>query len=84
MIIMAFEVDYIPIDSTRAINRYAALSGTPVDTGAVALDLIGGSAQAITTDFAVTDSTVRWDSSTYGLYNLVAVGDNMRVIYDKS
>jgi hypothetical protein len=72
---MAFKVDYFP----DATVQYVVLSGTPVDTSSVALDIIGGTAQVFPGDFSVTDSTVYWLDTTN-----VWDHDKLRVIYDKS
>lgn len=84
---MAFKVDYFTLAALDATNKYVVLSGVPVDTSSVALDVISGTAQLMSDssgDFAVTDSTVRWDSSSYGLNSQLITGDKLRVIYDRS
>jgi hypothetical protein len=35
-------------------------------------------------DFGVDGTRVKWNDATYGLYNQVAAGDRVRVIYDRS
>lgn len=79
-----FEVEYFTLSSTDATNRFVELDGVPVTANSVALDLIGGSAQARDGDFAVDGTNVKWDSTVYDLYPMLATGDKLRVIYDKS
>jgi hypothetical protein len=79
-----FEVEYFTLNATDSTNKYVALAGQPVSAGNVALDLIGGTAQAITGDFGVDGTKVKWDSTVYNLYPFIATGDKLRVIYDRS
>ena len=84
---MSFEVEYFTLDTTDSSNRYVVLDGTPISTSNVAMDLIGGTAQALglmSEDFGVTDSSVVWDSTDYALYDQLADGDRIRIIYDRS
>lgn len=83
---MSFEVEYFILSSSDATSKSVQLTtGVPSDSSDVALDLVGGSAQAIGTDFVVVDSTtVSWDYTNSSLYYLTVTGDQMRVIYDKS
>jgi hypothetical protein len=81
---MAFAVDYTTVSAADAVNRFINLSGTPLSPSNVAMDMIGGTAQALTGDFGVDGTRIKWDSSSYGLYNQIASGDNIRVIYDRS
>lgn len=81
---MAFEVEYFTLDSTASANKYVELSGTPAVADNVAMDLIGGSAQALTSDFGVDGTKVVWDDISYGLYSLLATDDKIRIIYDRS
>ena len=83
---MAFEVEYFTLDTTQATNRRVFLvEGVPVDATNVVMDLIGGTAQAYSGDFAVIDATtVTWDNPSYNLYNQLATDDKIRVIYDRS
>lgn len=81
---MAFEVEYFTLDSTASANKYVELSGTPVVSDNVAMDLIGGSAQALNGDFGVDGTKVVWDDTSYGLYSLLATDDKIRIIYDRS
>ena len=81
---MSFEVDYFTLDAADSSNKFLALNGTPISATNVAMDLIGGTAQALTGDFAVDGTRVKWDSPSYGLYNQLAMGDKVRVIYDRS
>lgn len=67
---MALKVDY-----TTSTSPYVVLSNTPTD-GTVALDVIGGTAQSMVTDFIVNDSTVV-------LTNGSLIGSQLRMIYNK-
>lgn len=82
---MSFEVEYFTLSPTDATNGYLSLAdGTPASATNVAMDLIGGTAQMLDGDFAVDGTVIRWDSTSYNLYGLMATGDKVRVIYDKS
>jgi hypothetical protein len=81
---MSFEVEYFTLTPTDSTNEYISLGGTPVVTDNVALDLIGGTAQALSGDFVVDSTSVRWDSTVYNLNGQLVTGDKLRVIYDKS
>ena len=78
-----FEVQYNTISPSEASAKMFALDGSAI-TYNVALDTIGGTAQALTGDFALDGTMVRWDSSTYGLYTQLAQNDVVRVIYDRA
>lgn len=82
---MSFHTFYKTLDTTDSSRRYVALDGTVV-SGNVALDLIGGTAQSLTGDFYVGGdmTTVRWDSTSYGLFSSLSSGDKIRVIYDRT
>lgn len=79
-----FEVEYFTLSSVDASNRYVDLTGTPVSALNVALDTIGGTAQALSGDFGVDSTKIKWDSTSYNLYNQLGTGDILRVIYDRS
>lgn len=79
-----FNVEYYTLSLTDATNKYVDLPGVPVNVGYVAMDLIGGTAQELTGDFTVDGTRVRWDNTAYGLYSILATGDKLRVIYDRS
>jgi len=84
---MSFDVEYFTITPTDSSNRYVNLAdGTPVSGSNVVLDIVGGTAQYQGTsgDFGVSGTTVKWNDGTYALYNQVATGDRLRVIYDRS
>jgi len=85
---MAFEVEYFTLDSTASANKYVELSGTPAVSDNVAMDLIGGSAQALNGDFGVDTSSIPtrvvWNDASYALYSLLAADDKIRIIYDRS
>lgn len=82
---MSFEVEYFTLDSTDATNRYLGLvDGTPASATNVAMDLIGGTAQALNGDFIVDGTKVSWDFTSSPLYPLMTAGEKVRVIYDKS
>lgn len=79
-----FEVEYKTLTLTDASNRYIPLGGTPITPTNVAMDTIGGTAQALNGDFAVDGTMVKWDSPVYGLYTQLAASDKIRIIYDRS
>lgn len=82
---MSFEVEYFTLDMTDATNRYLELqSGIPASATNVAMDLIGGTAQALNGDFIVDGTKISWDFTSSPLYGVMAYGDKARVIYDKS
>jgi hypothetical protein len=81
---MAFSVDYFTLDASSASQKYVDMSGTPSLPNNVALDLISGTAQSLNGDFAVDGTRIKWDSTVYGLYSQLVLGDKLRVIYDKS
>jgi len=85
---MSFQVDYFSLSGADAtINKYVTLSGLPADTSSVALDIIGGTSQALGTlftppDFGMDTSRLTW--AGYGLDGTMAAGDSIRVIYDRT
>ena len=81
---MAFQVDYIVLSIPDSSNRYVALSGTPLVSSNVAMDIIGGTSQALTGDFYVDGTSVKWDAPAYGLYSMLDASSRIRVIYDRS
>ena len=84
---MAFEVEYFTINPTQSAAKSVDMTGTPVDTADVVMDLIGGTAQAINGDFGVdstTDSTTRVKWGGFNLDGTLTTGDNIRLIYDQS
>lgn len=81
---MSFEVEYFTLTATDATNEYVGLGGTPVVSTNVAMDIISGTAQALTGDFGVDGTNVVWDSTSYNLNGQLSTGDKLRVIYDKS
>jgi len=93
---MTFAVEYFTLASADATSKYVVLGGTPVDPASVALDLISGTSQAIYpnrfydgtrtygNDYGVVDSTVLWNDATYALFSELVIGDQLRVIYDRS
>ena len=81
---MTFEVDYFTLDATDSSNQYLELSGTPTVSDNVAMDLVGGTAQAINGDFGVDGTKVLWDNTSYNLNGQMATGDKVRVIFDRS
>lgn len=81
---MAFEVEYFDLTATDATNEFIPLGGTPVVADNVAVDLVGGTAQALTGDFGLDGTRIVWDSTSYNLNGLLATGDKMRAIYDRS
>jgi len=81
---MSFEVEYFELLPADATNEYVSLGGTPLVSNNVALDIITGTAQALTGDFGVDGTNIVWDSTSYNLNGQLSVGDKLRVIYDKS
>lgn len=81
---MSFEVFYHQLDSADSTNKFFVLNGTPVGTDNVALDLVGGTAQAVNNDFAVDGTRIKWDNTSYNLNSLLVTGDQVRVIFDRS
>ncbi len=81
---MSFEVEYFTLSLVDATNEYVGLGGTPLVSNNVALDVISGTAQALTGDFGVDGTNVVWDSTSYNLNGQLVFGDKLRVIYDKS
>lgn len=85
---MSFEVEYFTLESVDATNEYVSLSGTPIISTNVALDIISGTAQLLTDgtvgDFGMDGTKVIWDSTSYTLNGQLVIGDKLRVIYDKS
>ena len=83
-----FEVEYFTLTPTDATNEYVSLSGYPVVSTNVALDVVSGTAQALTDgsgDFGVDGTRIVWDNTNYGLNQEgLTTGDKLRVIYDKS
>lgn len=78
-----FEVQYKIISPVESSIKMFALDGSAI-TSNIALDTIGGTAQALTGDFALDGTMVRWDNPSYGLYNQLGANDAVRVIYDKA
>jgi hypothetical protein len=73
------KVEYFPVNS--AVNQ-VILSAVPTDTASVSVDLVGGTAQALSVDFVVTDNTVvSWTGLGPQFDSTV---DTVRVIYDRS
>lgn len=81
---MSFEVEYFTLSPVDATNGYLSLNGVPASSTNVAMDLIGGTAQALSGDFAVDGTRIRWDNTSYNLYDQMATGDKVRIIYDRS
>jgi len=78
---MSLKVDYFTLNATDVTtNKYVTLSATP--DSSVALDIIGGTAQAFPGDFTVTDTTVSWSGKP--LDGSLAENDQLRVFYDRS
>jgi len=66
---MAFEVEYFTLTPTDATNEYVDLTGYPVVSTNVALDVISGTAQALSDgsgDFGVDGTRIVWDNTSYG------------------
>ena len=79
------QVEYFSGDFSivKSIN----LAHTPTASTNVAMDLVGGTAQAwgtLANDFGVVDgTTVTWDDPSYNLYYTpIDSSDTIRIIYD--
>lgn len=82
---MTFDVEYFKLTLADASNKYVNLQdGTPVSSSSVALDVIGGTAQAYTTDFIVSGIKVDWSGRGLDTTASLAKDDLLRVIYDRS
>ena len=81
---MSFETEYFTLTGTDATNEFLELVGTPVVPDNVAVDLVGGTAQALTGDFGMDGTRILWDNTSYNLNGLMATGDKLRAIYDRS
>jgi hypothetical protein len=81
---MSFEVFYRQLDSTDVSNKYVQLDGTFVGVSNVALDLIGGTAQMVNVDFSTAggNTQITWNGTP--LDGTMAIGDQVRVIFDRS
>ena len=76
---MALKIDYITVNSTDLSHGYVNLSNTPTD-GTVALDIIGGTAQAQVSDFSVDGTKVSWNVPTL---IIDTTNTELRAIYNK-
>ena len=81
---MSFEVEYFTLTGADATNEYLELTGTPIVPDNVAVDLVGGTAQALTGDFGMDGTRILWDNTSYNLNGLMAENDKVRAIYDRS
>jgi hypothetical protein len=82
---MSFSVEYRTLDDTDATNKYIDMTtGTPVSPDSVALDTIYGTSQYLYGDFGVDGTRIKWNDSTYGLYDQLDSSDKIRIIYDRS
>lgn len=85
---MAFEVDYFTLSALDATRKYVILTGVPSTPTDVAMDLIGGTAQYTSStaiplrDFIVDSTKLTWGG--YGLDGTMSIGDQVRVIYDRT
>lgn len=79
-----FEVEYFQLSASDASNRFIGLAGVPISASNVAMDTIGGTSQSLNGDFGVDGTKIKWDSSSYNLYNQLSTNDNIRIIYDRS
>jgi hypothetical protein len=71
-------VQYYTVTSTDITNGYMTLSGTPAVAASTLLDVIGGSAQAYTTDYTVSGAQLTWTGT---LASTIASGDVLRIVY---
>ena len=81
---MTFDVEYFTLTGADATNEFLELTGTPIVPDNVAVDLVGGTAQALTGDFGMDGTRILWDNTSYNLNGLMATGDKVRAIYDRS
>jgi len=85
---MSLEVEYFQLTAPDATNKYVTLAGAPMDALNVAMDTIGGTAQARNNDFGVDMTTaspttyIRW--AGYNLDGQLVTNDRIRIIYDRS
>jgi hypothetical protein len=76
-----FKVEYFTVDAT---SNYVDLSSTPTDTSSVSLDVVGGTAQAMSVDFDVEDGTrVSWEAFPLDS-QFDTTADIVRVMYDQA
>jgi len=79
--------EYLRLTSSDVSNKYVTLSGKPLDTSNVTLNLIGGSSQYNGVDFYVLNNRICWDTGGIPLpiapylETLIAKGDKIRVLY---
>jgi hypothetical protein len=81
---MAVDIFTHELSYADSSNMRFSLDGTPVSPMNVALDLVGGTAQAINGDFGVKGNQIVWDNSSYALNAWLSTYDVVRVIYDRS
>ena len=70
--------DYIYIGGDNTSSKSAALSYT-LDSSNVSVNIVGGTAQEMGSDFYIQDSQIKWNGM--GLESEISVGDILRVIY---
>jgi hypothetical protein len=71
-------VQYYTVTGTDITNGYMTLSGTPASPTSTLLDVIGGTAQAYTTDFTVSGAQLTWAGT---LASSIASGDVLRIAF---
>ena len=79
-----FEVEYFKLSASDASNRYIGLAGVPISASNVAMDTIGGTSQSLNGDFGVDGTIIKWDNTSYKLYDQLSTFDIIRIIYDRS
>lgn len=72
------QVEYRTISAGEATAEALTLASTPLSSGIVMVDAIGGCAQEYSVDYSVTGTTLSWGG--LGLAGLVA-GDKLRISY---
>lgn len=68
----------VTIDNTIYNSKTVTLSVQPSTPDRVILDVIGGSAQSLNTDFKLNGSNIEWGQM--GLEAMLSVGDKIRII----
>jgi len=79
------KVDNVVITNIMSTNMQLTLVGTPIVSGEVCLDIIGGVPQKFGDDFTVSGNLIIWDSSNanvaVGMESDIVSGDELRITY---
>ena len=73
-------VEYKTLISGEISAKQLTLAATPASAAKTKVDIIGGGAQAYTTDFTVSGAVLDWNG--LGLDGLLAIGDQLRIVYN--